>query len=89
MEFEYDSNKSQTNLTKHGINFMTAQRLWDDAHRVEIKGYSTTEERWIVTGMIDGKLFSAVITWRDSSIRIISVRRAHGIEVTLYEGGQR
>ena len=27
--FEYDENKSQINLSKHGINFNDAQLLWD------------------------------------------------------------
>ena len=29
MEFEYDPKKSISNLLKHGIDFMRAQRLWD------------------------------------------------------------
>lgn len=32
--FEYDPNKSQINLTKHGIDFEQAQRLWEDEKRV-------------------------------------------------------
>jgi uncharacterized DUF497 family protein len=29
MQFEYDDNKSQSNLAKHGIDFVAAQELWD------------------------------------------------------------
>ncbi len=34
--FEYDENKSQSNFIKHGIDFVTAQQLWDDPDRLEI-----------------------------------------------------
>jgi hypothetical protein len=30
MEFEYDERKSQANLAKHGIDFVSAQALWED-----------------------------------------------------------
>ncbi|OQY29431.1 MAG: hypothetical protein B6I38_08235 [Anaerolineaceae bacterium 4572_5.1] len=28
--FEFDPNKSKSNLEKHGIDFIRAQKLWDD-----------------------------------------------------------
>lgn len=31
-EFEFDVNKSQANLTKHGIDFEAAQALWKDPY---------------------------------------------------------
>ncbi|CAN5602800.1 hypothetical protein BH24ACT21_BH24ACT21_01120 [soil metagenome] len=36
MEFEFDEAKSQTNKTKHGIDFVEAQALWLDEMFVEI-----------------------------------------------------
>lgn len=35
-DFEFDDNKSASNLSKHGINFMSAQALWNDPDLVEI-----------------------------------------------------
>ncbi len=35
MIFEYDVNKSRTNLEKHGIDFDAAQALWEDDNRIE------------------------------------------------------
>lgn len=36
MNFEYDENKSQSNLAKHGIDFVQAQELWNDHDLLEI-----------------------------------------------------
>ncbi|NVK39746.1 MAG: BrnT family toxin [Oceanospirillaceae bacterium] len=83
--FEYDSNKSQANLKKHGIDFVEAQRLWDDPDLIEVQARSTDEPRALVVGAIEGKIWSAVITYRTGVIRIISVRRARKAEVSIYE----
>lgn len=84
MEFEYDVDKSASNQRKHGIDFEEAQRLWDDPDVVEIPAKTTDEQRWLVVGMIGGKHWSAVITYRGENIRLISVRRARE-EVVIYE----
>ena len=86
MEFEYDLAKSEVNLRKHGISFNTAQQLWDDDDLVEIPARTEDEPRYIVIGRIGSKHWSAVITYRPSVVRIISVRRSRRTEVALYEG---
>jgi uncharacterized protein len=83
--FEYDSGKSQGNKSKHGIDFDEAQLLWNDVFRVEIQAQSTTEPRFIIIGKVWNKHWSAIVTYRDESIRIISVRRSRENEVNLYE----
>ena len=85
MQFEYDPVKSQINLFKHGISFDEARLLWRDPLRIEIQARSTTETRWMVIGKIEGKHWSAIITYRGEAIRIISVRRSRENEVNLYE----
>ena len=85
MKFEYDPNKSATNKIKHGIDFENAQALWDDPYRVEIQSYSTIEPRIIAIGKIQNKHWSAIITYRNQTIRLISVRRSRKNEVQLYE----
>ena len=86
MEFEFDTTKSNYNRTKHGIDFHQAQFLWDDPDMVEIPAKVTDEQRFLIIGMIDGKHWSAVITYRGDVIRIISVRRSRKEEVNIYEG---
>jgi len=85
MNFEYDPVKSATNKIKHGIYFDKAQFLWHDQNRVEIETYSTTEARIMVIGKIQDKHWSAIITYRSQTVRIISVRRSRKNEVKLYE----
>lgn len=86
MEFEYDPAKSDANLAKHGIDFGAAQALWDDVMRVEVPARTVDESRWLVVGRIGGEHWSAVVTYRQDRIRIISVRRSRDEEVSIYEG---
>ena len=83
--FEFDATKSESNRTKHGINFVEAQGLWNDPMLLEIPAKTDDEPRYFVIGLIDGKHWSAVVTYRDANIRLISVRRARTEEVALYE----
>ncbi|MBL1209795.1 BrnT family toxin [Geminocystis sp. GBBB08] len=85
MEFEYDENKSNINKEKHGIDFEEALLLWLDNNRIEIKANSTNEFRMIIIGKIKEKYWSAIITYRQNKIRIISVRRSRKQEVNFYE----
>ena len=85
MEFEFDPEKSRVNQEKHGINFIDAQLLWQDDMLLEIKARTTDESRSLIIGRIRGKHWSAVVTYRQDRIRIISVRRSRPEEVKLYE----
>jgi uncharacterized DUF497 family protein len=85
MSFEFDGDKSDANLAKHGIDFERAQLLWNDPDLVEVRARSDDEPRSLILATLDGKIWSAVITIRGDRIRIISVRRARAAEVALYE----
>jgi uncharacterized DUF497 family protein len=88
MEFEFDPKKSDTNKSKHGIDFYEAQALWDDPDMVEIPLKTSDEPRFLVIGKISEKHWSGIITYRSSKTRIISVRRSRKEEVDIYEGYQ-
>ena len=85
MEFEFDRQKSARNLAKHGIDFVDAQRLWEDPNLLEIPAKIEDEPRLVVIGRIAGKHWSAVIVYRGEVIRIISMRRSRPREVAWYE----
>ena len=85
MGFEFDPQKSDRNFAKHGIDFIEAQRLWNDSNLLEIPARTEDEPRFIVIGQIDAKHWSAVITYRGDNVRIISARRSREEEVVLYE----
>ena len=54
VSFEFDSEKSASNLNKHGIDFVEAQALWDDPDFIEIETKSDIESRSLVIGHIGG-----------------------------------
>lgn len=83
--FEYDDDKSKANLEKHEIDFLDAQALWNDPDLLEIRAKSDDEPRYLVIGLIGPKHWSAVVTYRNGTIRLISVRRSRKREVELYE----
>jgi uncharacterized protein len=58
--FEFDEQKSQANLEKHGIDFVQAQELWSDPYRIEIPVKTTDEPRFLVIGCIKGKSEEAI-----------------------------
>lgn len=86
MRFEFDDSKSRVNQQKHGIDFVEAQALWEDINRIEVPARTMDEPRLLVIGKIAQKHWSAVITYREGNIRLISVRRARIEEVEIYAG---
>jgi uncharacterized protein len=85
MLFEWDSKKSASNERKRGISFEDAKELWNDPFRIEIQTLFPDENRSILIGRLDGKVWTAVFTVREQTVRIISVRRARKGEVSLYD----
>lgn len=84
-DFEFDDDKSIANLEKHGIDFLSAQELWDDPDLLEFPAKADNEPRFLIIGRIAAKHWSAVVTYRNDRIRLISVRRSRKKEVELYE----
>ena len=85
MEFDFDPAKSESNKSKHGIDFIDAQTLWNDPDFIEIPVRTVDEARFLVIGRISGKHWSAIITYRNEKARIISMRRSRKEEVEVYE----
>ena len=84
-QFEFDPEKSAKNKETHSIDFIEAQSLWDDPDLLEIPAKTEDEPRFLVIGRIGSKHWSAIVTYRNYNIRIISVRRSRIEEVKLYE----
>lgn len=71
---------------KHNIDFREAQELWGDPYSFELPSLQSEDEaRFLVLGQINLKNYTAIITYRDTNIRIISVRRSREKEIKLYE----
>lgn len=89
MIFGYDTQKSQANQVKHGLDFEQAKLLWDDPYLIELKSKQTQDEdRFLFLGKIKHNHYTAIITYRDSNIRIISVRSSRKNEVNFYESNK-
>jgi uncharacterized protein len=86
IRFEGHEAKNRSNKKKHGSDFETAQRIFDDPHCISFVGrVSDGEERWHAIGSMENIIVIAVVhTYReeasDEVIRIISALRAtrHG-----------
>lgn len=84
-EFEWDEAKSVSNSQKHGVTFEDATAIWDDPMFAELHLVSEPEDRWAVIGQVaKGGFLTAIITYRDERVRIISARKATKKEADLY-----
>jgi uncharacterized DUF497 family protein len=84
VQFQFDPRKSQINVAKHGIDFVDAQALWR-SEIVVLGAKDASEKRYMAIGTIGRLHWSAIITYRGSTIRIISVRRSTPLEIETYE----
>ncbi len=85
MLFEYDQQKSNSNHKKHGINFVDGQKLFSDPHLIIAEARTEDEPRYLAVGKIENRCWSAIITFRNDKIRLISIRRSRPEEVAIYE----
>ena len=72
--YQWDNQKRNTNIEKHGIDFVAAVRIFEGpvwetpSHR--------DEPRWQVVGVVDNMEVTVIYTVRNGNRRIISARRA-------------
>jgi uncharacterized DUF497 family protein len=88
MEFEWDQEKAQSNLVKHGVSFEEAQTVFDDPLYVDFydPDHSENENRYIIIGMSSvGNILLVSYTERGDIIRIISARQVTKQELKAYQ----
>ncbi len=86
--FEWDEEKSRSNLRKHGVAFEEASTVFGDSLSVTIDDprHSIREPRWITLGhSTRHRLLVVVHTNRGTRVRIISARIATRAERKAYE----
>lgn len=86
MIFEWDPKKNKENKAKHGISFDQAKEIWTSDPIQSPSLQFDGEMRHLVVGEVNGTCWTAVITMRGETIRIISVRRARDKERKAYYG---
>lgn len=80
MKYEWDENKNQTNIRKHGISFQEAATVFEreDSIIFDDPDHSVQEDRFLIIGFSES-LNLCVVCWcerRTDTIRIISARKA-------------
>jgi len=87
MRFEWDESKSKACLTSRGFDFEYVLACFFDANQIvkHDQRWDYGEDRFLLYGKIDHRLFVVVYTVRESTIRIISARKANQREVKEYE----
>ncbi len=90
LEFEWDPDKAESNLRKHGVSFHEAGTAFGDPLSITFydPDHSEDEDRYITIGRsTESRLMTVSHTDRGDNIRIISPRRASRRERKLYEDG--
>lgn len=91
--FNWDPNKAESNLRKHGVSFPVASRVFADPLRwTEMDRVVEGEERWLTIGAVAGNRIVVVahtVGGEDAieTVRIISSRKAEPKEKRRYERG--
>ena len=91
--FDWNSQKENLNLKKHGIDFRKASNVFRDSNQLSIydEEHSDYEDRWITMGIDDGGVLRVVVHTFEQvddfncNIRIISARKATKQERIQYQ----
>jgi uncharacterized DUF497 family protein len=90
--FEWDEEKADSNLRKHGVNFDEAKTVFNDSFSLTRfdSNHSQSEERWLELGISGfGRLLVVWYTESDDIVRIIGSRVATTAEENVYEQSRK
>ena len=85
VRFEWDETKRRRNLSKHGIDFVDAVRVFAGltiSALDERRDYG--EERFVTLGFLEGVVIYVAHTDGGDVIRVISMRKATKNETSIY-----
>jgi uncharacterized protein len=87
VQFEWDENKNQTNIRKHGIDFRDAIDIFNHPVLTQLDGREDYgEERWTALGWMKALIGVVVyVERRADTVRIVSARKATRQEAKRYE----
>lgn len=86
MLFEWDEDKREANIQKHGVDFVRAALMFSNPiieRPDDREGYG--EDRWIAIGHWHDSYLVVVYTWRKDNRRIISAWKAGNDEREEYQ----
>jgi uncharacterized DUF497 family protein len=87
--FEWDAEKAETNILKHGVSFDEAQTVFGDDNLVIVDDGSGTARLWAIGFSAEARMLTVVhVELEDADrIRIISARLATKGERRIYQEG--
>jgi len=87
VDFEWDSEKADANLQKHGVSFPEACEVFFDPFDYSAEPEEVDDEvREASIGLTrKWRLLSVVYLWRKLTLRLLSARKATKTERKLYE----
>ena len=85
VRYAYDPKKLAINVANHQVWFHEAERFAWETAVVSVDGRRRYgETRFVAHGLIEDRLYVMVFTLRETSVRIISLRKANTREVKRY-----
>jgi len=91
MKITWNSVKAKSNRLKHRIFFSEVEPVFYDPRAISFEDIdSKGEVRYVVMGLDSlGRIVVVVYTYRNTTIRLISARKASKAEQKVYEKGIR
>ena len=87
--FQWDDDKAEENVRKHGIDFADAVGVLYDEYGLTLIEEHDDEQRHVTIGLDAlGRVLVVVYCWRDDDVRLISARPATSAERKQYEGNR-
>ena len=85
MQFTWDENKRQSNLVKHGFDFVEASQVFEGATLTfEDSRFAYGEQRFITSGLLKGRVVIIAHTESQDEIRVISMREGTRREQAIF-----
>ncbi len=85
MSCEWDERKRQSNIQKHGIDFVDVPKIfYSDVVVLPDERYDYGEARFIGIGILKNQVIVVAYTERGENIRLISARKATKNEKNYY-----
>lgn len=84
--YEWDEEKSERNLEKHGLSFVDAEIVFSGPCVTFVDDrFDYEETRLITLGILEGRVVVIVHAPRGENTRIISMRKANAREQRIYQ----
>jgi uncharacterized DUF497 family protein len=84
--FEWDANKTEKNVKKHGLDFNDVVKVFTDPHHIDMASPQKGEQRYKTIGLCNSVIIAVIHTPRNGKCRIISMRKSRPKERREYYG---